>query len=454
MVLLQQLASVPLATFGDVAEFILIKIMQHQNVYFVTDQYTPGSIKTYERERRKESGSIRISIERRDQLRPKQWSKFLKDGENKKDLIKFLFHEWSSNHEKYVKYLESRSLFVNHGEQFHKLTVKKGIIHCQEVTKLATDQEEADTKVFLAAKHASQYSDGVCIKTVDSDIPIYALYFAHKIKAKIFVEMMCCNKRRVLDINDIREELGEELCLALPGLHAFTGNGYTSAFHGLGKKKPFTMTKNSPEYQRAFSSLGDRFVLDVQHFPVIEQFVCELYGVRNCSNTDKARYKKFCDKKKTPEPQKLPPTRDVLLCHLKRVNYVTAIIKRSLKPFPKIPKPGEVYGWVFEDGTLNVQWMLRNPIPEELMDLIACSCKKTMCATNQCICRSHKLKCTDLCTCKNECENKQQEDDLVNEDGNGEITDEDDVDFDIFDGPIAVEIESESDEESDIGMTD
>ena len=243
MVLLQQLASVPLATFGDVAEFILIKIMQHQNVYFVTDQYTPGSIKTYERERRKESGSIRISIERRDQLRPKQWSKFLKDGENKKNLIKFLFHEWSSNHEKYVKYLKSRSLFVNHGEQFHKLTVKKGIIHCQEVTKLATDQEEADTKVFLAAKHASQYSDGVCIKTVDSDIPIYALYFAHKIKAKIFVEMMCCNKRRVLDINDIREELGEELCLALPGLHAFTGNDYTSAFHGLGKKKPITMTK-------------------------------------------------------------------------------------------------------------------------------------------------------------------------------------------------------------------
>jgi hypothetical protein len=66
MVLLQQLASVQLLTFGVVSEFILRRIMKAKIVYFVTDQYLEGSIKTYERERRDSSGSLRVRIERRE----------------------------------------------------------------------------------------------------------------------------------------------------------------------------------------------------------------------------------------------------------------------------------------------------------------------------------------------------------------------------------------------------
>ena len=67
MVLLQQLEKVPLATFGDVSEYILRRILSHNalTTYFVTDQYIDGSIKSYERERRAQSGTIRINIERR-----------------------------------------------------------------------------------------------------------------------------------------------------------------------------------------------------------------------------------------------------------------------------------------------------------------------------------------------------------------------------------------------------
>ena len=51
-------------------------------------------------------------------------------------------------------------------------------------------------------------------------------------------------------------------------------------------------------------------------------------------------------------------------------------MRRSLEQFPVIQKPNKIYGWVLEDGVLEFQWMLKNPIPEELVELISCNCKK------------------------------------------------------------------------------
>ena len=81
------------------------------------------------------------------------------------------------------------------------------------------------------------------------------------------------------------------------------------------------------------------------------------------SSTTEARYKKFCRKKKLPEPQQLPPKRNSQLCQLKRVNYVTAAIKKSLISCPAVPSPCEDFGWIIKDGLLQIQWMLRKPVP-------------------------------------------------------------------------------------------
>lgn len=135
MVLLQQLATVQLTTFGDVAEYVLRKILLRDTVYFVTDQYKDGSIKSYERERRKSSGSVRIRLERSDQKRPKQWSKFLKDGENKSELVEFLYKEWS-HPLKYANILGRRILYVNHGSYFHKIWLENNMVLCVEEESL------------------------------------------------------------------------------------------------------------------------------------------------------------------------------------------------------------------------------------------------------------------------------------------------------------------------------
>jgi len=149
MVLLQQLASVHLASFGDVADHVLKRILKRPVVYFVTDQYKPGSIKSYERERRRSNGSVRIRIERRDQPRPKQWAKFLRNDANKSELVDFLLQEWAHPTQFVSLFDLTTTLYVNNGSKFHKLTLNDGRILCEEQELLNTDQEEADTKVFL-----------------------------------------------------------------------------------------------------------------------------------------------------------------------------------------------------------------------------------------------------------------------------------------------------------------
>jgi hypothetical protein len=96
MVLLQQLTSVSLSTFGKISDYLLKRITSSPAniIYLVADQYNDDSIKGSERQRRAPA-VIRIQITRREQKRPKQFKKYLGDGRNKVDLVKFLLMDWS-----------------------------------------------------------------------------------------------------------------------------------------------------------------------------------------------------------------------------------------------------------------------------------------------------------------------------------------------------------------------
>ena len=254
------------------------------------------------------------------------------------------------HNKRYRDLLSDRTVFVNIGNNFHKIHVVSNLIETS-LEDLNTTQEEADTKVFLCCAHACENGfDSVLISTVDSDIALYALYFKEKVGIPLYVQIGSKNKKRILDISAIYETHGELLCSALPALHAFTGNDYTSSsFHGVGKAKAFKIINKSDEYKILFASFGNSFTFEASLFPKIEEFVCELYGLPTCTNTDKAWYIKFCSSKnRLSEPQQLPHTRDALLCHCKRVSYVTAIIKASLTRCPKIPSP-EGNGWYLKD---------------------------------------------------------------------------------------------------------
>ncbi|MEL7340934.1 MAG: hypothetical protein AAGM67_10640, partial [Bacteroidota bacterium] len=380
MVILQQLKPESMSTFGDISAHILARILtgNANTVYFVTDQYLENSIKEMERHKRASQGIIRFQLNRREQKTPKQWKKYLSHSQNKIDLIKFLVRDWS-HPERFKNQIGNRSIYAIVEEKCYLIKNVDDIVESTEVGALFSNQEEADTKVILCCKHAEESGhQNVCIVTVDTDIAIYSIYYAERIAINLFVQIGTKASKRIIDIRAIHQDLGSSISNALPAFHAFTGNDYTSALFGIGKAKAFKALKSCELFHYTFGMVGEDFAFDEDLLPAIEEFVCTLYGLKNVSSVNEARYTKFCSStKKVPEPQQLPPTQDELFQHCKRVSYVTAVVKRALEANINIPSP-DGYGWrVDRDSGMEIVWMTQNPAPDSIVELVSCNCRKS-----------------------------------------------------------------------------
>ena len=79
----------------------------------------------------------------------KQFNNFLLNGQNNNSLIKFFNDYWSkpsSRHE-----LSDKELYITCGAKCYKVTANS----VQDVVELSSEQEEADTRLLLHAKHAA-----------------------------------------------------------------------------------------------------------------------------------------------------------------------------------------------------------------------------------------------------------------------------------------------------------
>lgn len=70
-------------------------------------------------------------------------------------------------------------------------------VHMDE--SLGSNQEEADTKMFLCCQHAVHriQNPNICISTVDSDVGMLAIYFKSRLHCNLFVEIGSKGKRRI-----------------------------------------------------------------------------------------------------------------------------------------------------------------------------------------------------------------------------------------------------------------
>ena len=135
-----------------------------------------------------------------------------------------------------------------YGNSCRKITSDGSSLFSSEVNELASNQEEADTKMFLCMKFAFTHGfESTCIVTVDSDVGILALFFSNRCDdVNVFVRVGTKSNTRILNISssDIPTEIKE----ALPGLHALTGCDSTSSFYGKGKVKAFQIMRKKQEY--------------------------------------------------------------------------------------------------------------------------------------------------------------------------------------------------------------
>ena len=95
---------------------------------------------------------------------------------------------------------------------------------CSVCPDLESNHEEADTRMVLHAKHASNPYDTVIIRSSDTDVLILFLAMIHNFRSKdLFLIAGVGSNVRVIHLNKIYNTLSEEACLCFLGFHAFTG---------------------------------------------------------------------------------------------------------------------------------------------------------------------------------------------------------------------------------------
>ena len=130
----------------------------------------------------------------------------------------------------------------------------------QEVIKLSSGQEKADTCILLHAKHAAApHVKAVIISSKDTDVRILCISFAQAMPVPIYQRCVSQHQARCDDISKIAGVLGQEVSKALLGLHAFTGCDTVSTFAGIGKPRPLKLLHSKNEFQVMCQNLGEQW---------------------------------------------------------------------------------------------------------------------------------------------------------------------------------------------------
>ena len=146
---------------------------------------------------------------------------------------------------------------------------------------------------------------------------------------------------------------------------------------------------------------SEKFDLYAGHYGI--QFVCSLYdGKFDCRDINALRYKMFS--RKNAAGEKLPPTLDAIILHLRRANYQCYIWKAACEPQLNLPEP-TANGWTITNTGLEMEMTIIAAVPDTIVELVRCQCKKA-CKSKSCSCRKTNFVCTDACLCNeyNDCE--------------------------------------------------
>ena len=274
------------------------------------DEYIQDSLKesTHEKRgkgvRRKVFGSTKI---------PGNWKNFLGDQMNKKELFALL----TSNIESF-SWPPTKSVCVTSGQAVSACGLS--------VPMDDRNHEEADTRIMV---HIWSMEQRLYLFVLDTDVVVIlvGLFFdlvTIQPSCDFWIAFCMGKNYRLYHINSICESLGEPRSLALPVFHAFSGCDATSAFNGKGKKSLWQAWQAYDDATETFACLAKHpFMLldaDSDNIQKLERLTVILYDKWSPSfSINETRKLLFCHENRSME--KLPPTHDALLQHVRRAVY-------------------------------------------------------------------------------------------------------------------------------------
>ena len=93
------------------------------------------------------------------------------------------------------------------------------------------------------------------VRTPDTDIFVILLFHARTIKLTVYLDNKSAKHRRLRNISELAQSLGEEYCATLLGFYVFSGEDCTSAFKGNGQVGPIKKLHKNPRFHNAFRQL-------------------------------------------------------------------------------------------------------------------------------------------------------------------------------------------------------
>ena len=197
--------------------------------------------------------------------------------------------------------------------------------------ELYTNQEEADTRMFLHASHASSLGhQRVAIVSSDTDVEVLACHRQSAIPTELTLISETRSRSLLISVPQLCEKLVASICEVLPSLHKLTGCDTVSSFADKGKKRAFAMVRDSQVIHESVQVLGENLPLSELSIIKLEEVVCRLYNDNQCKLVNDLRYKMFC-KGKNVQSHQLPPTSAALHYHHKRANYQAFLYKEALQ---------------------------------------------------------------------------------------------------------------------------
>ncbi|CAB4034500.1 Hypothetical predicted protein [Paramuricea clavata] len=371
-------------TFDDYAHNVFIPHLSRQRstrVDVVWDTYIPNSLKESTREKR--GKGVRRKVDGGTKL-PSNWVSFLRDPLNKEELFHFLSlkvarHNWP----------ERKTIHVTSGTSVISIGSATAMTDCTH--------EEADTRIVVHILHAIQVEEAktVLVRTVDTDVLVILVGKLHDPKEvqpelDLWLAFGMGRNFRFISVNCICAILGKPQSTSLPVFHALTGCDTTSGFFGKGKKSAWQAWEIFPEVTPTFEMLAKtpfmQLTTDSPLFKQIERYTVIMYDkLSPLSDINLTRMELFCKNGRTMD--KLPPTQDALLQHVRRAVFQAGIWTVGDQPQPHVPSPGQ-FSWSEDDGKWVPKWITILEVSKACSELIKCSCKG---ACTRCKCAKASL---------------------------------------------------------------
>ena len=146
--------------------------------------------------------SYKITIAGRSMRTPKDWKEFLKNEDNKKQLVNFLLTEWQQD--TYATALQNREIYFAGDNSCYILTSLDVIsTESRIINKLSTSQEEADTIMILHSLYADTEEEDdidIIVRSADTDVFVLLSSFCYQCKHPLYFDTGSSNKRRIIPI--------------------------------------------------------------------------------------------------------------------------------------------------------------------------------------------------------------------------------------------------------------